>query len=224
MAEVLREKTPLQRCGSNSCTNIVCNVHGRIHPARCLQATCFPKEKDHVEPGLEVMMLKTDEFGKFVLTLQGGQTLRILIDSGVVFSVVYEKYVQRNEFLKNLPHERQAFKDENVHTALGHAKVHYWTQVRLEFPQAHLQFWLMVTRTEIPDMLLLGKTALNDLQAILDCRTQPLCIFQHTAHTHVVQDTAILSQRKVLMMLKIKIPQDHTQRCQDLTGTAILWI
>ncbi len=89
MAEVLREKTPLQKCGSNSCTNIVCDVHGRIHPTRCLQAMCFPKEKDHVEPGLEVMMLKTDEFGKFVLTLQGGQTLRILIDSGAVFSVVY---------------------------------------------------------------------------------------------------------------------------------------
>ncbi len=152
------------------------------------------------------MMLKTDEFGKFVLTLQGGQTLRILIDSGVVFSVVSEKYVQRNEFLRNLLHERQAFKDENVHTALGHAKVLYWMQVRLEFPQAHLQFWLMVTQTEIPDMLLLGKTALNDLQAILDCHTQHLHIFQHTAHTQVVQDTAILPQREVLMMLKIKIP------------------
>ncbi len=50
MAEVLREKTPLQRCGSNSRTNIVCDVHGRIHLARCLQSTCFPKEKDHIEP------------------------------------------------------------------------------------------------------------------------------------------------------------------------------
>ncbi len=96
VAEVLKEKTPLQKRGSNSQTNIVCNVQGRIHPARCLQATCFPKEKDHVEPGLEVMMLKTDEFGKFMLTLQGGQTLRVLIDSGAVFSVVSEKYVERN--------------------------------------------------------------------------------------------------------------------------------
>ncbi len=118
--------------------------------------------------------------------------------------MVSDKYVQRNTFLKDLPHERQAFKDENVHTALGHARVLYWTQVHLEFPNAHLQFWLMVTETEIPDMLLLGKTALNDLQAILDCRTQHLCIFQHTVHTRVVQDTAILPQRKVLMMLKIK--------------------
>ncbi len=91
--------------------------------------------------------------------------------------------MQRNTFLKDLPHEHQAFKDENVHTALGHARVLYWTQVCLEFPNAHLQFWLMVTETEIPDMLLLGKTALNDLQAILDCRTQHLRIFQHTAHT-----------------------------------------
>ena len=71
-------------------------MQGRIHPARCLQATCFPKEKDHVEPGLEVMMLKTDEFGKFMLTLQGGQTLCVLIDSGAVFSVVSDKYVERN--------------------------------------------------------------------------------------------------------------------------------
>ena len=164
-------------------TNIVCDVQGRIHPARCLQATCFPKEKDHVEPGLEVMMLKTDEFGKFTLMLQGGHTLRVLIDSGAVFSVVSDKYVARNEYLKNLPPECQAFKDENVHTALGNARVLYWTQARLEFPKAHLQFWLMVTETEIPDMLLLGKTALNDLQAILDCRTQHLRIFQHTAHT-----------------------------------------
>ncbi len=74
-------------------------------------------------------------------------------------------------------------------------------------------------------MLLLGKTALNDLQVILDCRMQHLSIFQHTAHMQVVQDTAILPQRKVLMMLKIKIPCDQTQRCQDLTGMAIiLWI
>ncbi len=170
------------------------------------------------------MMLKTDEFGKFVLTLQGGQTLRILIDSGAVFLVVSEKYVQRNELLKAPLHERQAFKDENVHMALGHAKLLYWTQVHLEFPQAHLQFWLMVTQIEIPDMLLLGKTALNDLQAILDCHTQHLRIFQHTAHTQVVQDTAILPQQKVLMMLEIKIPHDHAQWYQDLTGMAILWI
>ena len=78
-------------------------MQGRIHPARCLQATCFPKEKDHVEQGLEVMMLKTDEFGKFMLRLQGGHTLCILIDSGAVFSVVSDKYVARNEYLKNLP-------------------------------------------------------------------------------------------------------------------------
>ncbi len=169
-------------------------------------------------------MLKTDEFGKFTLTLQGGQMLRILIDSGAVFLVVSDKYVQRNEFLKDLLHERQVFKDENMHRALGNAKVLYWTQVHLKFPQAHLQFWLMVTLMEIPDMLLLGKTALNDLQAILDCRTQHLHIFQHTAHTRVVQDTAILPQRKVLMMLKIKVPKDHTQRCQDLSGMAILWV
>ncbi len=144
---------------------------------------CFPKQKDHVEPGLEVMMLKTDEFGKFMLMLQGGHTLRVLIDLGVVFLVVSDKYVERNEYLTNLPREHQAFKDENVHTALGNARVLYWTQARLKFPKAHLQFWLMVTETEIPDMLLLGKTALNDLQAILDCRTQHLRIFQHTAHT-----------------------------------------
>ncbi len=75
IAEVLKENTPLEKRGSNSRTNIVCDVHGRIHPARCLQATCFPKEKDHVESGLKIMMLKTDEFGKFMLTLQGGQTL-----------------------------------------------------------------------------------------------------------------------------------------------------
>ncbi len=223
MAEVLKEGTPLQKRGSNSCTNIVCDIHGCIHPARCLQAMCFPKEKDHVETGLEIMMLKTDEFGKFTLTLQGGQTLRILIDSGAVFSVVSEKYVQKNNFLKDLAHEREAFKDESVHTALGHAKVLYWTQVRLEFADAHLQFWLMVTETDIPDMLLLGKTALNDLQAILDCRMQHLRIFQHTAYTRVVQDTAVLPQRKVLLLLKIKVPKDHTRKGQDLMGTAILW-
>ncbi len=223
IAEVLKANMPLQKRGSNSRTNIVCDIHGRIHPARCLQATCFPKEKDHVESGLEVLMLKTDEFGKFTLTLQGGQMLRILIDSGAVFSVVSDKYVQRNTFLKDLPHERQAFKDESVHTALGHARVLYWTQAHLEFPNAHLQFWLMVTETEIPDMLLLGKTALNDLQAILDCRTQHLHIFQHTAHTQVVQDTAILPQRKVSMMLKIKVSRDYIGQSQDLTGTAILW-
>ncbi len=183
MAEVLKEKTPLQKRGSYLHTNIVCNVQGQIHLARCLQATCFPKEKDHVEPGLEIMMLKTNEFGKFTQTLQGGQMLHILIDSGAVFSVVSDKYVQRNTFLKDLLRERQAFKDESVHTALGNAKILYWMQVRLEFPTAQLQFWLMVTQTEIPNMLLLGKTALNDLQAILDCHTQHLCIFQHTAHT-----------------------------------------
>ncbi len=169
------------------------------------------------------MMLKTDEFGKFTLTLQGGQTLRILIDSGAVFSVVSDKYVQKNKFLKDLPHECEAFKDKSVHTALGHAKVLYWTQVRLEFVDAHLQFWLMVTETDIPDMLLLGKTALNDLQAILDCRTQHLCIFQHTTHVRVIQDTAVLPQRKVLLMLKIKAPRDYTRKSQDLTGTAMLW-
>ncbi len=224
IAEILKEKTPLQKRGSNSRTNIVCDIQGCIHLARCLQATCFLKAKDHVEPGLEIMMLKTDEFGKFTLTLQGGQTLRILIDSGAVFLVVSDKYVQRNSFLKELPCERQAFKDENVHTALRNAKVLYWTQVCLEFPKAHLQFWLMVTETEIPDMLLLGKMALNDLQAILDCCTQHLHIFQHTAHTRVMQDTAILPQRKALMMLKIKAPIDGTKKCQDLTGTAILWV
>ncbi len=99
----------------------------------------------------------------------------------------------------------------------------YWTQAQLEFPKAHLQFWLMVTETEIPDMLLLGKTVLNDLQAILDCHTQHLCIFQHTAHMRVLQDTAVLPQRKVLMMLKIKAPHDFITKTQDLTGTAILW-
>ena len=155
-------------------------------------------------------MLKTDEFGKFTLTLQGGQTLRILIDSGAVFSVVSDKYVQKNKFLKELPHERKAFKDESVHTALGHAKVLYWTQVRLEFPEAHLQFWLRVTETDIPDMLLLGKTALNDLQAILDCRMQHLRIFQHTVYVRVAQDTVVLPQRRVLLMLKIKTPRDYT--------------
>ncbi len=223
IAEVLKEGTPLQKRGSNSRTNIVCDTHGQIHPARCLQATCFPKEKDHVETGIEIMMLKTDEFGKFTLTLQGGQTLRILIDSGAVFSVVSDKYVQKNKFLKDLPHEREAFKDKSVHTALGHAKVLYWMQVHLEFSDAHLQFWLMVTETDIPDMLLLGKTPLNDLQAILDCRTQHLRIFQHTAYVRVVQDTAVLPQRKVLLMLKIKAPRDYTRKSQDLTGTAILW-
>ena len=96
----------MEKRGSNSQTNIVCDVHGRIHPARCLQATCFPKEKDHVEAGLKIMMLKMDEFGKFMLTLQGGQMLRILIDSGAVFSVVSEKYVQKNTFLRDLPQER----------------------------------------------------------------------------------------------------------------------
>ena len=75
-----------------------------------MPATCFPKEKDHVEAGLEIMMLKTDEFGKFTLTLQGGQMLRILIDSGAVFSVVSDKYVQKNTFLKDLPHERKEMK------------------------------------------------------------------------------------------------------------------
>ncbi len=85
VAEVLKENIPLQKRGSNSRTNIVCDIHGRIHPARCLQATCFPKEKDHVESGLEVLMLRTDEFGKFTLTLQGGQMLRILIDSGALY-------------------------------------------------------------------------------------------------------------------------------------------
>ncbi len=223
IAEVLKTKLPLQKRGSNSRTNIVCDVYGRIHPVRCLQATCFSKEKDHVEQGLEVVMLQTDEIGKFTITLQGGQTLHILIDSGVVFSVVSDKYVQKNAFLQSLPQERQAFKDENVHTALGHAKVLYWTQVYIEFPQACLQFWLMITQMEIPDMLLLGKTALNDLQAVLDCRTQHLQIFQHTVHTRVVQDMAVLPRRKVLMMLQIKAPTEYTGKCNDLTGTAILW-
>ncbi len=107
------------------------------------------------------MMLKMDEFGKFMLTLQGGQTLRVLIDSGAVLSVVSDKYVERNEYLKSLPRECQAFKDENIHTALGNARVLYWTQARLKFPKAHLQFWLMVTETEIPDMLLLGKNSIK---------------------------------------------------------------
>ncbi len=106
---------------------------------------------------------------------------------------------------------------------MGHAKVLYWTQVRLEFSDAHLQFWLMVTETDIPDMLLLAKTALNDLQAILDCRMQHLRIFQHTAHVRVIQDTAVLPQRKVLLMLKIKAPSDYMRKSQDLMGTAILW-
>ncbi len=77
--------------------------------------------------------------------------------------------------------------------------------------------------TDIPDMFLLGKTVLNDLQAMLDCRTQHLRIFQHTVHAKVMQDTAILPQRKVLMILQINQFVGTHLDSQDLMGTTILW-